>query len=135
MLFLRGGGGGGALVCKNRTLKLYFSHTICGYCTVVYVSLYCNRKVPGLFHIPILSAGSRSCPPSPGKQHPLIRKPDIIYHCKLIIRNRLLKCPEEIVCRSHQQGTVLNRVFFIPAKRPPPVPYPAFSLYQNHKKD
>jgi hypothetical protein len=30
-----------ALVNKNWTLKLYFLHTICYYCTTAYVSLYC----------------------------------------------------------------------------------------------
>lgn len=30
-----------ALVNKNWTLKLYFLHTICHYCTAAYVSLYC----------------------------------------------------------------------------------------------
>ena len=55
-------------------------------------------------------------PASSRKHHPPVLKPNIIYHCKLIIGNRLLKRPEEIICRSHKQRTVLNRIFFISAQ-------------------
>lgn len=56
-------------------------------------------------------------PASACKHHPPVPESDIIYHCKLIIGNRLLKCPKEIVSRSHEQCTVPNRIFFISAKR------------------
>lgn len=42
---------------------------------------------------------------------------DVVDKGKLIVRNRLLKCPEEIVSGGHQQGAVFGGVFLIPSQR------------------
>ena len=53
---------------------------------------------------------------STGKEHPLVMEADIIDKRKLIIRNSLLKCPEEII-GCHQERTVFDGIFLIASER------------------
>lgn len=50
------------------------------------------------------------------KHHSFIVKANVVYKCKLIIGNCLLKCPKEIVSRCHQQCTILNGILLVPPK-------------------
>ena len=51
------------------------------------------------------------------QNHAPVMKSNVVNDSKFIIGNCLLESPEEIIGGSHQQGTVVNRVLFIPAKR------------------
>mgnify|MGYP006924226556 CR=1 FL=1 len=52
-----------------------------------------------------------------GQKHPLVMKSDVMHQCELIIGNRLLKRPEEIIRRRHQKRAVLHRILLISPKR------------------
>ncbi len=49
-----------------------------------------------------------------GQQHALVVEADVVYERELIVGDCLLKCPEEVIRGSHQQGAVLYRVLLIP---------------------
>ena len=51
------------------------------------------------------------------QNHTLVMEADIVDDSEFVIGNGLLECPEEIIGRGHQQGTVVNRIAFISAKR------------------
>ena len=50
------------------------------------------------------------------KQSSLIVETDVVHKSKIIVRYRLLKGPEKIIGRGHEQCTVLDGVFFISSK-------------------
>ena len=51
------------------------------------------------------------------QQHTSIVKSDVVHHGELIVGLRLLKRPEEIIRRRHEQGAVPHRVLFVLVQR------------------
>ena len=52
-----------------------------------------------------------------GQKHPPVMEADVIDNGKLIVRYGLLKCPEKVVGRCHQQGAVPDGILLIPPQR------------------
>lgn len=72
-----------------------------------------SLQMPGLFDL----RASVGIAAAAGQQHPLIMEADVIDYGKLIIGHRLLKGPEKIISCGHEQRTVPDGIFFIPAQR------------------
>lgn len=86
----------------ERKLSLYY----------IFAKLICINQMFGLVDLrfPVRVAAAAS------KQHTLIMESDIVDKSKLIVRYRLFKCPEEVVCRGHKQRAVLFGIPFVSAR-------------------